>query len=70
MMISERDYENGRNFSRMSSVLGFFSSTWAIDGGRLHLILVEYELPAAVEDDVNDGVEVRWEARRARHSSC
>lgn len=70
MMISERDYENGRNFSRTSSMLGVFSSTWAIDGGRLRLILAEYELLAAVEDDVNDDVEVRWEARRARRSSC
>jgi len=54
-----KHYENGRNFPRVSSSVGDFSSTWAIEGGRLHLIVAEYELLAAVKEDVNDEMEVR-----------
>jgi len=64
-----KHYENGRNFSRTSSSVGVFSSTCAIEGGRLRLMVVEYELLAAVEEDVKDEMEVQCALRRARRSS-
>jgi len=70
MMIGKRDYKNRRNFWRMASMLGGFFEYFGDRWGQLRLILVEYELLAAVEGDVRDDVEVRWEARRARPSSC
>jgi hypothetical protein len=40
-----------------------------MEGGRLRLIEVEYELLAAVEEDVKDEMEVVCAVRRARRSS-
>ena len=51
---------NGRSLSSMST--DDFSSTWAIDGGRLRFRFDEYALEAAVDDDevdVYDDVDIR-----------
>lgn len=63
------DHAKGRNFSSTSSIFGDFSRTCAIEGGRLRLMLAEYTLLAAVDDEVIDEAEIRREALKARLSS-
>lgn len=41
-----------------------------MDGGRLRLRLAAYALLAAVLDEAKEDVEIRFDARAARRSSC
>ena len=49
----------GCNFSSTSSMIGDSSRTCAKEGGRLHFMLPEKMLLAAVEEEVNDDMEVQ-----------